>query len=216
MQLSNRPFRLCWNSGLWTLWFLVSLFFTLVLHRPAFAEAHQVEPIAPTAAISATVIFVDLNAPGPGHDGQSWTTAYTTVQDALAAAGGGEEIWVAAGIYYPDEGAGATNNSQLSSFALKNDVALYGGFVGGEANREERDWLTNHTVLSGDLSQNDPNKNSDGISATPSTMVTPNAYQVVTASNIASGASWMVYCHRWVGHGLHIPLRSWLWRWHLP
>jgi hypothetical protein len=90
---------------------------------------------------------------GDGSDGLTWATAFTTVQDALAEAklAGSGEIWVAAGVYYPDEGDGQTNNSVTSAFILANDISLYGGFKTGETNRSERDWVNNKTVLSGDI-----------------------------------------------------------------
>ncbi|MBN1138299.1 MAG: tandem-95 repeat protein [Anaerolineae bacterium] len=46
------------------------------------------------------VIYVDAGASG-AHDGSSWTDAYANLQDALAVAVAGSEIWVAQGIYTP-------------------------------------------------------------------------------------------------------------------
>jgi hypothetical protein len=77
---------------------------------------------------------------------------------------------VADGTYTPDQGPGITQGDQGASFALRNNVALYGGFAGGEANRDQRDPANNETILSGDLGNNDPT-------------VTDNAYHVVTAGS---------------------------------
>ncbi len=55
------------------------------------------------------------------------------------------------------------------TFELKNGVAIYGGFVGNETTRIERNWETNLTVLSGDI----------GVSGDPS----DNSYHVVTGNN---------------------------------
>ncbi|RME12714.1 MAG: hypothetical protein D6802_03465, partial [Ardenticatenia bacterium] len=74
--------------------------------------------------------YVKAGATGAA-DGSSWTDAYTTVQNALANANC-TEIWVAKGVYYPDEGTGQTNDDRASTFQLKNGVALYGGFAGTE------------------------------------------------------------------------------------
>ena len=60
-------------------------------------------------------------------------------------------MWVAAGVYYPDEGAGATNNSQSSTFVLESGVAIYGGFAGTETALSQRDVAANVTILSGDV-----------------------------------------------------------------
>ncbi|HEX7051158.1 MAG TPA: hypothetical protein VF188_13200 [Longimicrobiales bacterium] len=108
------------------------------------------------------VIVVDDDA-AAGGDGRTWATAFNTLQDALTCArdenGGGEacegvdEIWVAAGTYYPDEGDGQTNNDLDARFELIEGVSLYGGFAGVEYAREQRDWTANPTVLDGDIDQ---------------------------------------------------------------
>ena len=149
------------------------------------AQAHALA-IAPS-----NVIYVNNSATGPIHDGLSWTTAYTNVQDALLAAVAGDEIWVAAGIYYPDEGTGTTPDTQNATFMLKSGVVLYGGFIGSEETRNDRNWLSNLTILSGDLTQNDPVQDNMGIVTAPETIVGPNAYHVVTAKQLMIARSLM-------------------------
>jgi len=110
------------------------------------------------------ILYVDAAATAGGTGG-GWPGAHTTLQTALAvaesSAGGVEEIWVAAGTYYPDEGLRQTLGDRTASFQLVNAVALYGGFLGnadlggGETQRDERDPAANLTVLSGDLAEND-------------------------------------------------------------
>jgi parallel beta-helix repeat protein len=113
-------------------------------------------------------------------DGKSWANAFRTLQQALATAGvSGDQIWVAAGTYYPDEGNGATDNDRTSSFNLKNNVAIYGGFAGTETMLSQRNWATNVTVLSGDLQQNDgANFANNG----------DNAYHVVQGNGVNGSA----------------------------
>ena len=77
-------------------------------------------------------------------DGTSWTDAFTTLQDALAAATSGDEIWIATGTYLP----GTTRDA---SFAIPDGVSVYGGFIGTETSRSERDPDAHVVVLSGDL-----------------------------------------------------------------
>lgn len=87
------------------------------------------------------------------NNGTSWSSAFSTIRKALSKAVAGQNIWVAAGVYYPDEGTGATNNSRYNSFELKSGVALYGGFAGNETNLAQRNRTLNQTILSGDIDQ---------------------------------------------------------------
>jgi uncharacterized repeat protein (TIGR01451 family) len=101
--------------------------------------------------------YVDKDASG-ANNGTSWADAYTTLQAALdvanANAGTNYEIWVAEGTYYPDEGAGAIDNSRTEFFVItNNNVQIYGGFGGDETDRTQRDWRAHPTVLSGDIDQ---------------------------------------------------------------
>lgn len=83
--------------------------------------------------------YVDGNVSTSG-DGRSWGSAFKTIEDALKAkiASGGDEIWVKRGTY------------KLSSpIFVPLDVAIYGGFGGGETKREQRDWRNNTTKIDG-------------------------------------------------------------------
>jgi len=112
--------------------------------------------LAVLAALSADLAFaqtiwrVEDDAP-PGGDGLSWATAYRDLQDALAAALPGDQIWVAAGVYRPDRGTGDRD----ARFELPSDVAIYGGFAGTEDALEQRAGLFEETILSGDLAGDD-------------------------------------------------------------
>jgi uncharacterized repeat protein (TIGR01451 family) len=141
----------------------------------------------PTAQAQAGVIYVDDDSACAATCGGSWATAYPNLQDGLAAATPGSEIWVAAGIYYPDEGAGQTDNDRNSTFQLLNGVALYGGFAGTETQRSERDWEANVTVLSGDV-EGDDITNPDGVLDNVSGIVSNNVYHVVTSSGTDNSA----------------------------
>ncbi|MDA0991705.1 MAG: hypothetical protein O3A51_13260, partial [Verrucomicrobia bacterium] len=91
------------------------------------------------------VIFVNDDATG-SNNGNGWEDAFTDLQDALRAAGSGDEIWIAEGIYLPTNGT-----AQTARFYLKPNVTLYGGFVGNEVNVNNRDWMNNQSVLSGNI-----------------------------------------------------------------
>ena len=130
-------------------------------------------------AATGPLCYVDANASG-AHNGNSWTDAYTTVQDALADANCAE-IWVTAGVYYPDEGSGQTNDNRASTFQLKNSTALYGGFDGTETARDQRDPAANVTVLSGDIDKDDTT-DANGVVTDTANINGNNAYHVVTGS----------------------------------
>ncbi len=131
--------------------------------------------------------YVDAGVTLTMPDGLSWTTAYTNLQDALAVATDGTEIWVAAGVYYPDEGRGQTNNDRGASFALKNGVEIYGGFAGTETERSQRQPRANLTVLSGDIDGND-GTDSNGVVTATTNIMGSNAYHVIRNSGVSSTA----------------------------
>lgn len=115
--------------------------------------------------------YVDADATG-NNDGSSWANAFNDLQHALFLAEGCPlvtEIWVAEGTYYPTPGT-----DRLISFSMKNNLALYGGFDGTETSLNERDWVNNVTVLSGDIGIS--NDNSD------------NSYHVIFNINIDNTA----------------------------
>lgn len=96
------------------------------------------------ATTEAQIIhYVNQKATG-NQSGTSWQNAFVRVQDALAAAAYGDEIWVARGTYKPTE-----SKDPNMSFVLQNGVALYGGFQATETLRDQRNPLLNPTVLSG-------------------------------------------------------------------
>jgi hypothetical protein len=118
----------------------------------ANAEAASIVDAEGTVTVvSGDTIYVN-GAPGPARsgDGMSWETAYTELQDALAAADDGDSIWVAAGVYSP-------GSERPDSFHIDKSISIYGGFAGGEAAPELRpaDDGEHATVLSGDVNSDD-------------------------------------------------------------
>ena len=163
-------------------------FYPMWLLAIGLALASLAFTAAPAFACGGTILCVDEDAPGPSHNGLSWTTAYTNLQDALAAATTGNEIWVAEGVYNPDEGGGQIAGNQAASFFLKSGVAIYGGFAGTETLRTQRNWLTHITVLSGDLAGNDTADAHGVVLDWENVVGTDNTYQIVTGGYYSWGS----------------------------
>ena len=142
---------------------------------------------ASSEVASENIIYVDTGASGTAT-GLNWTDAYTNLQDALTTAISGTQIWVAEGVYYPDEGFGQINDAPTSTFELIDGVALYGGFSGIETTLDERDWEAHVTVLSGDLGQDD-NADPTGIVTTTGNITGTNSYHVVYSYNLDETAA---------------------------
>ncbi|NOX57636.1 MAG: S8 family serine peptidase, partial [Planctomycetes bacterium] len=115
------------------------------------------------------VIFVDVDAQGT-NVGTNWQDAFTSLQSALTVAtnsGMVDEIWVAEGVYYPTLG-----EDRSEHFRMLDGVGIFGGFLGNETNRVQRDITTYETILSGDI----------GVLGDE----TDNTFHIVIASNVNS------------------------------
>ena len=153
----------------------------LTIGNDAFYIARGRTLTAIDIALSPMVYYVDVDATG-NNDGSSWADAYNHLQDALAVAVSGDEIWVAQGIYKPDEGANQTLGDRTATFQLINGVAIRGGYAGcGEPDPNARDIEVYETVLSGDLDGNDVDVNDPCDLQTEPTRG-ENSYHVVTSS----------------------------------
>lgn len=147
------------------------------------------------AAVAATIsgggvlrLYVD-RAKAEGGNGATWPTAFRHLQTALSAARNlapeyAVEIWVKEGVYRPNEGTSSTL-SRTAAFELANGISLYGGFEGGETELDQRDWLANPTVLSGDI-QGDDTVNAYGVTEHWQDIVGLNSYHIVRALNVTS------------------------------
>jgi hypothetical protein len=72
-----------------------------------------------------------------GNDGSSWDKAKRTIQSAIdQPTWNAKEVWVGGGTYG-------------ENVFLRHFVTLYGGFLGNESNRDQRDWNANTTIIDG-------------------------------------------------------------------
>jgi len=153
------------------------------------AQAPDSRTTAGSSAASQPIIYVNANATGSVHDGKSWATAYTSLQDALnqaQATPGGDQIWVAEGTYVPSQvyspdgvvgGASGLDVSQLKTFDIPNNTSIYGGFLPGMTSLSQANPTLYPTILSGDQLGNDINNPSDpGYAASKA----DNSWHVVT------------------------------------
>ncbi|MCY7357126.1 MAG: hypothetical protein LH609_06585, partial [Rudanella sp.] len=104
----------------------------------------------------------------------SWATSTTNLQGAIAVSSVNDQVWVAGGTYKPG-GNGHSNRSL--SFAMKNGLAIYGGFAGTEATLGQRPTINpttpSATTLSGDVGILDnPTDNSFHVISNPAGLTT--------------------------------------------
>jgi hypothetical protein len=107
----------------------------------------------PCGVLAITRLFVRAGATG-ANTGLNWANAFTDLQSALNydCTQNLAEIWVASGTYKPTSGT-----SRTISFAMRPNIAIYGGFAGTEISLSQR-VLTNpgsgqpsSSTLSGDI-----------------------------------------------------------------
>jgi RHS repeat-associated protein len=76
--------------------------------------------------------------------GTSWAYSMNDLQEALAKAKDGEEIWLSKGEYKPGD-------ERTDTFLMNKNIKLFGGFNGYSFNKNSRDWKRNKTILSGNI-----------------------------------------------------------------
>ena len=126
-------------------------------------------------------IFVNDNSPcTPGReDGNSWTTAYKDLQQALnRALVDGKEIWLAEGIYKPTSRTDS-NDPRSATFMVYPGIEIKGGFNGTETEDKPKGSLYN-TILTGDISGNDNSSSTWPPSGNDTAYYSDNVYHVVT------------------------------------
>ncbi|MCS6908478.1 MAG: hypothetical protein RML93_11435, partial [Anaerolineales bacterium] len=144
----------------------------------------------PAASAAGTVRYaVPAGHPTNGLNSgtcTSWAAA-CTLSYALTQATSGDEIWVRTGVYKPTDyiPSGFSGSHRTLSFALRNGVALYGGFKGTETSRHQRNPTVFVTVLSGDIDNND----TTDLNGVTTLINGSNSYHVVTGNNVNNTAA---------------------------
>jgi len=167
------------------------------------AYEHQTD-VAPCPGV--TRLYVNSVA-AAGGNGSSWATAFQHLQDALDTGAGCDEvseIWVARGLYLPDQGSGQTTGNRDAAFQLHNGLAVYGGFSGSETMLEQRNWQTFITILSGDIGIADnPNDNCFTVAVSSSTDSTAILDGFVIREGQADFPAPAYSYPRWFGGGIY-------------
>jgi hypothetical protein len=124
--------------------------------------------------LHSQIIYVTIDGAGL-KDGSSWANAldgnssagngYTKLADYLRLAASGEQFWIAEGSYKV-----CTDNDREKSFALGQNIKLFGGFQGTESDTIQRNISQHPTVFSGNIGiQNDSTDNTKVILKTMNT-----------------------------------------------
>jgi hypothetical protein len=142
--------------------------------------------------VLAVIYRVDVNATG-ADNGSSWADAYTGLQSALSVAAGKDEIWVARGTYKP-----TTGTDRTISFVMRQGVAIYGGFAGTETSQDQRNWVANPTILSGDIGTQGDNSDNSYHVVIGANNATLDGFMITDGN--ANGEDWPHY----VGGGIYI------------
>ncbi len=114
------------------------------------------------AVAAGLVVAVDASAVIAYHvdagiavsgGGSSWSDAYKHLQDALAIAQPGDEVWVRQGTYYADRSNANPmgTGDRATSFMMESGVKILGGFQGNESVASQRTPALYITILSGDI-----------------------------------------------------------------
>lgn len=140
-----------------------------------------------SANTQASIKYVRQNG-DDANDGDSWATAYATIQKAIDNTMAGDEIWVAAGVYKPTKDITGNPNPPFATqktFGFNGTWRkLYGGFPpNGNPGFQNRNWEVHLTILSGDIDNNDMNSDGNFISESYLHNVGLNVNNVIVCQN---------------------------------
>ncbi len=126
-------------------------------------------------------ILFDPSSNNQSQNGHTWATALNDWSDMTRLASlCNKGVWMKGGVYTP-------GSSPSDKFTVPTNVRISGGFLGTDSNTAARDLTNFPTVLSGDIDNNDVNKDGNGVTTDHSNIRGTNSSRVVymTGSNNA-------------------------------
>lgn len=112
----------------------------------------------------------------PANSGASWAQA-KSLMNALSDYSC-TEVWVAEGVYTPPV--------YSPYFNIRSNVQIYGGFLGNESSRSQRDPVLHLTVLSGDMDHDDTNVDGNFVAENVNDIQGNNSHRLIRASGNTS------------------------------
>jgi hypothetical protein len=109
-------------------------------------------PLVHVFTLRGPHVYVDAAASSSNKNGASWSTAFSSLQDALAISHSGDTLHIAEGTYYPDDGANQSAGNREETFRIKDGVVILAGYPAGGGIRDPE---SNTVILSGDIDHND-------------------------------------------------------------
>ncbi len=139
-------------------------------------------------------VYVKADAIG-SNNGSSWQNAYTNLDSALSLTMSGE-IWVCKGTYKPSKYI--TDYTTYKAFLINKPIQLLGGFTGVETSVNQRDFMNNITILSGDIGTvGDSTDNTHRVLVISGTILNSttaiDGFTITKAWSITSGKDGAVY-----------------------
>ena len=90
-----------------------------------------------TASAAGTIHYVNGTGGSDGNDGDTWGTAFASLQQAIDRASDGDTIFVAKGTY----------NQTAEYLLTSKDIKIYGSFDGTESSPDERTFASENTSV---------------------------------------------------------------------
>lgn len=100
-----------------------------------------------SSGADAKTLYVNGKVKASGK-GNNWASAFKYLRDALDNSSSGDQIFVAKGVYYPDDGKSGKYGNREYAFEIHGQK-IYGGFAGTETKITQRNPAANPTILSG-------------------------------------------------------------------